>query len=108
MKNITFKALAITNEIDLNKIAIHCGIPKKYTWEQPLILRGDILTTILQKEIDALQQVLVFSFGSVVFVNHERTDEITDFLKFIQTFEDDIELQHANRYMENYSLHIED
>ncbi len=82
MKDITFKALAVTNEIDLNKIAIHCGIPKKYTWEQPLILRGDILSSILQKEIGALQQVLVFSFGSVVFVNHANRDEITVFLKF--------------------------
>lgn len=48
MKDITFRALAVTNEIDLNKIAIHCDIPKKYTWEQPLILRGDILSSILQ------------------------------------------------------------
>ncbi|SDN04769.1 Uncharacterized protein, Rmd1/YagE family [Paenibacillus sp. yr247] len=108
MKDITFKALAITNEIDLNKIAIHCGIPKKYTWEQPLILRGDILTSILNKDIDSLQQVLVFSFGSVVFVNHTHMDEITGFLKFIQSFEPDIELQPADRYTDDYSLHIEE
>lgn len=108
MKDIYFKALAITKEIDLNKIAIHCGIPKKYTWEQPLILRGEILSSILQKEIGALQQILVFSFGSVVFVNHAYRDEITVFLKFLQTFEPNIELQYPDRYMENYSLHIEE
>jgi uncharacterized Rmd1/YagE family protein len=108
MKDITFKAMAITNEIDLNKIAIHCGIPKKYTWEQPLILRGDILKSILNKDIDALQQVLVFSFGSVVFVNHRHRDEMTTFLKFIQTFEPAIELQPAERYTDDYSLHIEE
>ncbi|MCZ8516434.1 RMD1 family protein [Paenibacillus filicis] len=108
MKDFTFKALAITNEMDLNKIAIHCGIPKKYTWEQPLILKGDILTSILQKDIDDLQQVLVFSFGSVVFINHSTMDEITDFLKFLQTFEPDIALQHVDRYTDDYSLHIEE
>ncbi|MBA2941296.1 RMD1 family protein [Paenibacillus sp. CGMCC 1.16610] len=108
MKDITFRALAVTNEIDLNKIAIHCHIPKKYTWEQPLILRGDILSSILQKETDSLQQVLVFSFGSIVFVNHKNKDEITAFLKFIQTFEPDLELQHVDRYMDDYSLHIEE
>lgn len=108
MKDITFKAMAVTNEIDLNKIAIHCGIPKKYTWEQPLILRGDILKSILKEDIDALQQVLVFSFGSVVFVNHTHMDEITGFLKFIQSFEPDIELQPADRYTDDYSLHIEE
>ncbi|NHW36675.1 RMD1 family protein [Paenibacillus aceris] len=108
MKDITFKAMAITNEIDLNKIAIHCGIPKKYTWEQPLILRGDILNSILQKDTNALQQVMVFSFGSVVFVNHTHLDEITVFLKFIQTFEPDIDLQPPDKYMDDYSLHIEE
>ncbi|WP_261300704.1 RMD1 family protein [Paenibacillus andongensis] len=108
MKDITFKAMAVTNEIDLNKIAIHCGIPKKYTWEQPLILRGSILKSILNKENDDIQQVLVFSFGSVVFVNHTRMDEITDFLKFIQSFEPDIDLQPAERYTDDYSLHIEE
>ncbi|KRF13484.1 RMD1 family protein [Paenibacillus sp. Soil787] len=108
MKDITFKAMAVTNEIDLNKIAIHCGIPKKYTWEQPLILRGDILKSILMKQIDDAQQVLVFSFGSVVFVNQTHKDEITGFLKFIQSFEPEIELQPADRYTDDYSLHIEE
>lgn len=108
MKDITFRALAVTNEIDLNKIAIQCNIPKKYTWEQPLILRGDILSSILQKETDSLQQVMVFSFGSVVFVNHKNKDEMTTFLKFIQTFEPDMELQHVDKYMDDYSLHIEE
>ncbi|CAH1223024.1 hypothetical protein PAECIP111891_05437 [Paenibacillus allorhizoplanae] len=107
MKDITFKALAITNEIDLNKIAAYCGIPKKFTWEQPLSLRGDILSKILHKDIAGLQQVFVFSFGSVVFVNHVDKGEIASFLKFIQTFEPDIDLQHAEKYTENYSLHTE-
>ncbi|OCT14541.1 hypothetical protein A8709_27150 [Paenibacillus pectinilyticus] len=108
MKDISFKALAITNEIDLNKIAVHTGIPKKYTWEQPLILRGELLSSILHKEIDELQQVLVFSFGSIVFVNLAHSNEMTIFLRFLQTFEPHIELQYSDRYMENYSLHIED
>ena len=79
MKAITFKAFAITNEIDLNKIAIHCGIPKKFTWEQPLILKGEILESILYKKVDESQQVLVFSFGSIVFINHSHVDEIMAF-----------------------------
>ncbi|MFC5452898.1 RMD1 family protein [Paenibacillus aestuarii] len=105
--NFTFKALAITNEIDLNKIAIHCGIPKKYTWEQPLMLRSDLLASILQKAMNPLQQVLVFSFGSVVFINIENVNEITRFLIFIQTFEPGIDLHPAEKYTDDYSLHIE-
>jgi len=105
MKDFTFKACAITNEIDLNKIAIHCGIPKKFTWEEPLTLRGDILQSILHKTIDQSQQVLVFSFGSIVFVNHTNEDEVHLFLRFIQSFEPDIDIYNAYRYTDDYRLH---
>ncbi|TBL68325.1 RMD1 family protein [Paenibacillus thalictri] len=107
MNNITFKALAIAVEIDLNKIAIHCGIPKKYTWEQPLIIRNNILNSIYQTPaVDDFQQVMVFSFGSVVFVNHENMGQIETFLKFLQNFEHDINLQQADHYRDDYNLQI--
>ncbi|MGO4109004.1 RMD1 family protein [Paenibacillus sp. YAF4_2] len=105
MKEVTFKAYAITNEIDLNQIAIHCGIPKKYTWEQPLILRGDILASILDHQVDDSQQVLVFSFGSLVFVNNSRPKDIQSFMKYIQSFEPDIDITNADRYTDDYRLH---
>jgi uncharacterized Rmd1/YagE family protein len=106
MNAISFKAFAVTNEIDLNKIAIHCGIPKKYTWEQPLILKGDILTSILHRDVGESQMVLLFSFGIVVFINSSHADEITSFLHYIHTFEPDIDIQHADKYTDDYSLHI--
>ena len=106
MEAITFKACAITNEIDLNKIAIHCGIPKKFTWEEPLILKGDILRSILYKNVDESQQVLVFSFGSIVFINYSHKDEIKAFSSFIQSFEPDIDLVNVDRYTDDYSLHF--
>lgn len=106
MKEITFKAYAITHEIDLNKIAIHCGIPKKFTWEQPLILRGDTLKSILNKNVDDFQNVLVFSFGSIVFINSSHTSEINLFLNFIKSFEPDIDIKNADSYTDDYSLHI--
>lgn len=108
MKGITFKAIAIMNEIDLNKVAMDCGIPKKYTWEQPLILRGDILRSILHKDVDEEQRVLVFSFGSLVFINHSNYHEITGFLKYLQRFEPVMNLQQIERYTDDYSLHIGD
>ncbi|MFK9090784.1 hypothetical protein [Bacillus salipaludis] len=63
MNELSFKAFAITNEIDLNKIAIQCGIPKKFTWEQPLILKGKILSSILEKKVDESQAVLFFQLA---------------------------------------------
>jgi uncharacterized Rmd1/YagE family protein len=105
MKPMTFKAFAITNEIDLNKIAIHCGIPKKFTWEEPLILKGEILKSLLHKDVGDSQYVLVFSFGSVVFINHSHPDEVRDFFSYLKTFEPEIELNNAGRYTDDYRLH---
>ncbi|MEH7072821.1 RMD1 family protein [Neobacillus drentensis] len=106
VKEITFKAFAVTHEIDLNKIAIHCGIPKKFTWEQPLILRGAILESILHKNVDDSQMVLIFSFGSIVFINHSRVDEIQSLLHYIHSFEPDFDIEQADRYSDDYCLHI--
>ncbi|WP_223588734.1 RMD1 family protein [Neobacillus bataviensis] len=108
MTEITFKAFAITNEIDLNKIAIHCGIPKKFTWEEPLILKGEILNSILKKNVDESQMVLVFSFGSIVFINHTDVREMKDLFTYIYSFEPDFEIVHADRYTDDYSLHIQE
>lgn len=108
MNAMSFKAFAISNEIDLNKIASDCGIPKKYTWEEPLILQDDILKAILNKDVAEMQKVLVFSFGSIVFINHSHADEISSFLNYIKSFESDIDVKHADRYTDDYSLHIDE
>jgi required for meiotic nuclear division protein 1 len=106
MRVITFKAYSITNEINLNKIAIHCGIPKKFTWEQPLILKSEILKSIINKNLDESQAVLVFSFGSIVFINFPHSNEINVFLHFIRSFETDIDFKNADKYTDDYCLHI--
>lgn len=103
---ITFKAFAITNEIDLNKIAIHCGIPKKFTWEEPLILKGNTLHLILPQNKNEALQVLIFSFGSIVFINHVIEDEIKKVFNFVHSFESDIDLMNMEKYVDDYSLHV--
>jgi required for meiotic nuclear division protein 1 len=108
MRDLTFKAFAITNEIDLNKIAVHCGIPKKFTWEEPLILRGEILKSILYKNVDESQMVLVFSFGSIVFINHSTPNEVNALLNYLHSFEPDIDVKTADRYSDDYSMHIKE
>lgn len=105
MAPVTFKAFAITNEINLNKIAIHCGIPKKFTWEEPLILKGHILETILNKSVNHSEMILVFSFGSVVFINIEEINLMKLFFEYIRKFEPEIDLSKVNRYTDDYSIH---
>jgi hypothetical protein len=45
--NMAFKAYALTNEIDLNKIALEHGSSKKYTWEEPLGLQDKVYQRIV-------------------------------------------------------------
>lgn len=108
MKPFTFKAFAITNEIDLNKIAIHCGIPKKFTWEEPLILKGSVLHSILPNNKNESLQILIFSFGSIVFINHLNEIEKNGIFKFVHSFEPDINLVDVRKYVDDYSLHIKE
>lgn len=98
-----FKAYAITNEIDLNKIASRCDIPKKYTWEEPLILQDKVLTSILGHPVGEFQQILIFAFGSVVFINVPSSDEPALF-NYLKNVKPDLDLKNTGLYYDDYEL----
>ncbi len=103
MNNLEFKTYAVTNEIDLNKIAVECNIKKKYTWEEPLILQDAVLERILGGNVGEHEKILVFSFGSIVFVNSDITH--TDkFMKYLKTIKPDIDIEHYDRFHDDYAL----
>lgn len=104
MVEMKFRAYALTNEIDLNKIAVECGIKKKYTWEEPLILQGDQLVRILEQDAGVRERVLVFSFGAVVFIDSDEKHRVK-FLDYLKKIKNDIDLNQAVRYQEDYMLH---
>lgn len=106
MKHFEFKAFAVLNEIDLNKIAVNCGIPKKYTWEEPLILDHKLLGNILGRRYDADSKVLIFSFGSIVLVNVPE-DIMPQLLGFIKKYVPGVDLGNWNRYTDEYELRTE-
>lgn len=103
MHRITFKACAITNEIDLNKIAEKCNIRKKYTWEEPLVLREDTLGTILNRKVYDGQAIMLFSFGSVVFINLPSSC-ISVFLNYLKEYKPEIVIESWERYSDDYEL----
>ncbi len=105
MDRIVFKAYAISSEIDLNKIADQCHIPKKYTWEEPLILYGNVLNSILKRELTDEQKVMVFSFGSTVFINCTNSDELV-FMEYLKSNKSDIDIKSYKRYSDDYQLEI--
>jgi uncharacterized Rmd1/YagE family protein len=106
MKHFEFKAYAILNEIDLNKIAVDCGIRKKYTWEEPLILDHRLLGNTLGQEYGTESKVLIFSFGCIVLINTPE-DIMPRLLSFIKKFEPETDLYNWRSYTDEYELRIE-
>ncbi len=102
-----FKAYAITNEIDLNKIASRCNIPKKYTWEEPLILQDEFLASILDHQVDQFQQIMIFAFGSIVFINVPVQDEPKMF-NYLKSIKPELDLKTSRRYFDDYELRESD
>ena len=106
-KTIKLKAYSIINEIDLNKIAIDCGLKKKFTWEEPLILKNKHLENILGKKDLEDMSIMIFAFGSVVFINLDSGEELKA-VNYLKKFNGNIDLKNWNKYKENYDLHIEE
>jgi len=107
METMKFKAFAVADEIDLNKIALKTGIPKKYTWEEPLTIQGQLLTDILGHPLVAQEQVKVFAFGSVVFIN-VNSFEYFKVLTYLKTIEARIDVKNINRFMDDYELLVDE
>jgi uncharacterized Rmd1/YagE family protein len=103
--NIPFKATVVANEIDLNTIAPLCGIPKKYTWEEPLVLRRDALAKALGDELSQDSAVYIFSFGSVVFVNLPQRLEAGAFA-FLNRMGVKPDPKESKKYTDVYELRI--
>lgn len=95
-----FKVFALCKELNLNKIAQHFGIMRKFEWEDFFILNEDQLEGLI-KDTEG-KYVNVFPFGSIVFVNmphHEITD-VVNYLKVI-----DPNLKDANfDFSDDYSI----
>lgn len=105
MQSLRLKAYALTNELDLNRIAVQCGIPKKYTWEEPLILQGNILQSILGTATGEDSKVMLFFFGSAVFINIR--DSIHPVLiNYLRGFNQEIGPKAWDLYNEDYELRI--
>jgi uncharacterized Rmd1/YagE family protein len=105
MTNLQFQAYAVTNEINLNQIAVNCGIPKKYTWEEPLILQYELLGSILGQHFTDDQKIMVFSFGSIVLVNIPE-ENIPVLLEYIRRFEPSVGSIDWKSFTDDFELRI--
>lgn len=103
MKTNSFSAYALTNEFDLNEIAEHFNITKRFRWEDYLILNNDKISNIITSP--APKSVYIYSFGSIVFINFSAA-EMTIFIKYMENNFNQSKNSFSVRYIEEYKLEI--
>ncbi|HWR39994.1 MAG TPA: RMD1 family protein [Patescibacteria group bacterium] len=94
-----FKAAALTNEINLNKLAAHFGITRRFKWEESLILNETYLSGILREPEN--KAVHIYPFGSIVFVNcqHHEVMDIIGYLSHVEKGLNQVkQLEHTDEY----------
>lgn len=102
-----FKAYSVANEIDLNKIAQDCNIPKKYTWEEPLVMTSVVLDRLFGWQVSEDVKAFIFSFGTFVTIDFSL-DEDNRLLQYLKGIEHEINLKEWNRYSDEYELKIDE
>ena len=105
MQNWNFKSLVLCNEINLNVIANHFGINRKFKWEDALVLNQTGLSGILKDVEDKL--VYIYHFGALVFINMEF-HEIQDLIKYIKNIDPVLQNNIPNDYIDEYRLEVDE
>ena len=103
MKTAELTAVMVANEINLNELACHFGINKKFKWEDTLYLDSQHLKGILND--GKSKKVFIFPFGSMVFMNME-IHEIMDVLKYLKTLDKNILTKPVFNIFEKYSIQV--
>ena len=102
--SIVFRAFVVAGEMDLNRMAVKSGIPKKYTWEEALVFDGDRLREIVGRPCGPTDAVHVFSFGSVVTIDLTPEDDLKVFTH-LRTLDARV-TQKEMRFSDDYELRV--
>lgn len=103
---IEFTAYALTGELDLNKLATSLGFPRRYRWEEAMVLDATSLRPISGDQ-EGTARVYLYFFGGVVFVNCQE-EEIGTFFRSMGHYADQFKEYPDIRYRDDYSLRIEE
>ena len=98
MGQTEFKAVVVSNEINLNKISEHFGSDRKIKWEEALLLKGNQLEGILQQTENKM--IYIFYFGSITFLNFQH-HEIMDIVKYLKKLEVGINDTNSFKYVDD-------
>lgn len=103
MESWIFKSLVLGSDINLNILAAHFGINKKFKWEDPLVLNDSALKGIV-KGVEN-KWVYIYHFGSIVFINMEH-HEIMDVTNYIRKIDINLKNNVPDNYIDEYKLEI--
>ncbi|MBU2702932.1 putative Rmd1/YagE family protein [Sporomusaceae bacterium BoRhaA] len=103
MTQSNFKALVLSSEINLGKIARHFGMNQKFKWEDLLLLDEQSLKGLL-REPDG-KMVYIFHFGAMVFVNFEH-HQMMDVISYIKQIEKSVNVTNPFEFSDDYRLEI--
>jgi uncharacterized Rmd1/YagE family protein len=104
MATAIFKAAALTNEINVNRIAAHFGFNRKVKWEEAFRLGEAALQGVL-REPDG-KAVYIFPFGSMVFANCAH-HEIMDIIRYLAQVEKNLAAVSSLEYTDDYEIRAE-
>lgn len=99
-----FEALILGKELNLNKIAQHFAINRKFKWEDSLVLDGTYLRSILPDSEHKV--VYLFYFGSAVFINFEH-HEVIQVVRYLKEIEPEVDFSYLFKYVDHYQLTID-
>ncbi|WP_298273561.1 RMD1 family protein [Geobacter sp.] len=97
-----FTAYALSGELDLNRLAADLGFPRRYRWEEPMVLDVAGLTPLSGDQGEG-KRVYLYYFGGVVFVNCSE-EEIGAFSRSMERYADQFREYPSIRYRDDYSL----
>ncbi|HHX49842.1 MAG TPA: RMD1 family protein [Clostridia bacterium] len=103
---VQLRALALDNEINLNKIAAHFDIKEKYSWEDPLILHAHHLEKAWPSPKNTI--IYLFSFGSLVCMDDKlELDQITGLLDYLKKIDPGLNIQSPFTYSDDYEIRVD-
>src|ERR671923_2691724 len=103
---IEFTAYALSGELALNRLATSLAFPRRYRWEEPMVLEAASLKLFAEEQEEA-KRVYLYYFGGVVFINCTE-EEIGSFFWSMGHYADQFGEYPALRYRDDYSLRIEE
>jgi len=106
MDTYSFIANSLEGEVDLNRLANLLKVGKKFSWEEPLIVKADSLEPF-RGDSFAEKRVYIYYFGAVVFFNCKEHD-INRFYAAIANFADNVHTPKGNVFEEKYVIGIND